>query len=117
MEQWLPVLIIFGLAAAVAVGLSTASQWLGLKRPNADKLRPYECGVPPVGDANERHSVRFYLIGMLFILFDVEIIFLYPWAAVYRSLKLFGLIEMLIFIAILVLGYIYAWKKGALDWQ
>src|SRR5665213_3363903 len=117
MEQWLPVLLILIIGTAVALGLSSLSKLLGIKRPSMEKLRPYECGVPPVGSANERHSVRFYLVAMLFILFDVEVVFLYPWATVYRGLGVFGLVEMAIFVAILVLGYVYAWKKGALEWQ
>lgn len=117
MTEWIPILIVIVLAGAVSAGLLSLSYFIGLKRPSAEKLRPYECGVPPVGSANERHSVRFYLMGMLFILFDIEVVFLYPWATVYHQLGLFGLVEMMIFIAILVLGYIYAWKMGALEWQ
>ena len=117
MEQWLPILIVVALALAMAIGLSTASGLLGIKRPSTEKLRPYECGVPPVGSANERHTVRYYLIAMLFILFDIEVVFLYPWSTVFRSQKVFGLVEMVIFVAVLLLGYVYAWKKGALEWQ
>jgi NADH-quinone oxidoreductase subunit A len=117
MEQWFPILIVVALAAAVACGFASVNHALGLKRPTREKLSPYECGIVPVGGANERHSVRFYLIAMLFILFDVEVIFLYPWASVFRQLGLFGLAEMGIFIGILVIGYVYAWQKGALDWQ
>lgn len=80
------------------------------------KLMPYECGVNPMGDARDRYSVRYYMIAMLFLIFDVETIFLFPWAVVYDQLALFGLIEMLIFLGILIVGYYYAWKKGALEW-
>jgi NADH-quinone oxidoreductase subunit A len=78
---------------------------------------PYECGITPVGNARERFSVKFYLVGMLFIVFDIEAIFLYPWAVVYRELKMFGFVEMLIFIVLILSGFYYIWKKGALDWS
>jgi NADH-quinone oxidoreductase subunit A len=117
MEQWVPVALVIVLALAVSAGLALVSHYLGLKRPNAEKLRAYECGVPPVGSTSERHSVRFYLIAMLFILFDIEVVFLYPWATAYYHLGVFGLVEMVMFLAVLVIGYIYAWKKGALEWQ
>jgi len=81
-----------------------------------EKLMPYECGVDPIGDARDRFSVRFYIVAMLFLIFDVETIFLFPWAIIYDRLALFGLVEMLIFIGILVVGYYYAWQKGALEW-
>jgi NADH-quinone oxidoreductase subunit A len=78
---------------------------------------PYECGIVPVGNARERFSVKFYLVGMLFILFDIEAIFLYPWAVVFRELKMFAFVEMLIFIFLILSGFYYIWKKGALDWS
>jgi NADH-quinone oxidoreductase subunit A len=80
------------------------------------KLMPYECGVDPSGDARDRYSVRYYMVAMLFLIFDVETIFLFPWAIIYDQLAIFGLIEMLVFIGILIVGYYYAWKKGALEW-
>jgi NADH-quinone oxidoreductase subunit A len=107
------VLVVFAIAAAI-MGLSA---WVGVKRPSREKLAPYECGIAPVGDARERFSVSYYLVGMLFILFDVEIAFLFPWAVVYRSLRWFGFIEMSLYIGILLAGYLYIWKKGALDWN
>jgi len=107
------VLVVFAIAAAI-MGLSA---WVGVKRPSREKLAPYECGIAPVGDARERFSVSYYLVGMLFILFDVEIAFLFPWAVVYRSLRWFGFIEMSLYIGILLAGYLYIWKKGALDWS
>jgi NADH-quinone oxidoreductase subunit A len=79
-------------------------------------MSPYECGMTPVGDARERFSVKFYLVGMLFILFDIEAIFLYPWAVILRDLKMFGFWEMLVYIGIVLVGFFYVWKKGALDW-
>ena len=107
------VLVVVVLGSAM-IGLST---WVGVKRPSREKLAPYECGISPVGDARERFSISFYLVGMLFILFDVEAVFLYPWAVVYRSLGWFGFAEMFLYVAILLAGYVYIWKKGALDWS
>ncbi|HEY3347674.1 MAG TPA: NADH-quinone oxidoreductase subunit A [Nitrospirota bacterium] len=86
-------------------------------RPDPSKLSPYECGCPPVGSARERFSVHFFIIAMLFVLFDLEAVFMYPWAIMYDALGLCGFLEMLVFIAILLVGYFYAWKKGALEWD
>ena len=105
------------LAAAFAFGALGLSHFLGPRRPTPAKLEPYECGMRPIGSARQRVPVRFYLIAMLFILFDIEIVFLYPWAVVLDRLGLFGLIEMAVFVAILVIGYVYVWRKGALDWE
>ena len=116
-EVYFPVLLQVLIAMAVAAGMIGASYVLGHKVRNRVKDLPYECGITPVGNARERFSVSFYLVGMLFILFDVEAVFLYPWAVVYKSLKWFGFVEMLLFIAILLAGYLYLWKKGALDWS
>src|SRR5271167_5267425 len=116
LQSYLPILIQVLLAAAVGAAILGVSALVGVKRPTREKLSPYECGIAPVGNARERFSVSFYLVGMLFILFDVEAVFLYPWAVVYRSLKWSGFIEMFIYIAILFAGYVYVWKKGALDW-
>ena len=116
-SPYLPVLIHFLVVVAVAAVILGLSAWVGVKRPSRAKLSPYECGIPPVGDARERFSVSFYLVAMLFILFDVEVVFLYPWAVIFRSLKWFGFVEMLLYIAILLSGYVYLWKKGALDWK
>ncbi|MFH1624392.1 MAG: NADH-quinone oxidoreductase subunit A, partial [Pseudomonadota bacterium] len=85
--------------------------------PTPQKMMPYECGVDPIGTARRRFSVKFYIIAMLFIIFDIEAVFLYPWAVVFKDLKVFGFIEMGIFIVILFIGLIYAWKKGALEWE
>lgn len=85
-------------------------------KPDPEKLSPYECGMPPLMEANERYSIRFYLLAILFLLFDVEAMFLFPWAVKYDALGLFGFIEMMLFIAILLVGYFYAWRKGALEW-
>lgn len=115
--DYLPVLMHLGVVAFVAAAMIGLSAWVGVKRPTREKLSPYECGIDPVGNARERFSVSFYLVGMLFILFDVEAVFLYPWAVVYQSLSWPGFVEMLIYIAVLAAGYVYIWKKGALDWK
>ena len=114
--DYVPVLVHLIAVIALALILLGLSAWVGVKRPTREKLAPYECGITPVGDARERFSISFYLVGMLFILFDVEIAFLYPWAVVFRSLGWFGFVEMLLFIGILLAGFVYIWKKGALDW-
>lgn len=113
---YFPVLVHFLVVVALGAVILGVSAWVGVKRPSREKLSPYECGVPPVGNARERFSISFYLVGMLFILFNVEAVFLFPWAVVYKSLKWFGFVEMFLYIAILLAGYIYIWKKGALDW-
>ena len=116
-EVYWPVLLQGLIAMAVAAGMITVSHLLGKRVKNRVKDQPYECGITPVGSAHERFSVKFYLVGMLFILFDIEAIFLYPWAVVYRELKLFAFGEMFIFIVLVLAGFFYIWKKGALDWS
>jgi NADH-quinone oxidoreductase subunit A len=117
LQSYLPILIQVLVASGVAAAILVLSMLVGVRRPGREKLSPYECGIAPVGDARERFSVSFYLIGMLFILFDVEAVFLYPWAVVYKSLKWFGFAEMFVYILILLAGYLYIWKKGGLDWS
>jgi NADH-quinone oxidoreductase subunit A len=117
LQGYAPLLIHLLVAVGLAGAILLASTLVGYHRPTRAKLEPYECGVPPVGDAREPFSVKFYLVAMVFILFDVEAIFLYPWAYVYRDLRWFGFVEMLLYILILLVGYIYLWKKGALDWN
>ena len=111
--------IIIYIAVAIAFGVFTISVGYLLRpsRPDPSKLSPYECGCPPVGDAREKFSVRFYIIAMLFVLFDLEAVFMYPWAITFDSLGMRGFVEMLLFIFILLVGYLYAWKKGALEWD
>ena len=99
--------------ALISVLLSSV---LGPKKPTAEKLAPYECGMPPVGDARERMSVKFYLVAMIFLLFDIEVAFLYPWAIAFRDLGVVGYWQIVTFFALLLTGYIYVWRKGALDW-
>lgn len=93
------------------------SRVLGPRRSHAVKNAAYECGIDPVGDARLRFSVKFYIIAMLFIIFDIEAIFLYPWAVMFQQLKLFGLLEMMAFLGFLLVGYIYLWRRGALEWD
>ncbi len=122
--DYLPILLIFIVAAGFAVGNIFISQFIGQRKRTKTKLMPYECGKDPVGSARERFSVKFYLIAMLFILFDIEVIFLVPWAVVFKTLSspTFGLrnliyFEMILFILLLLAGYIYVIKKGAFDWS
>lgn len=116
-EVYFPVLLQILIAMAVAAGMLGASFLLGKRVRNRVKDLPYECGITPVGDARQRFSVKFYLVAMLFIVFDIESIFLYPWAVVYRELKMFAFVEMLLFIVLILAGFFYIWKKGALDWS
>ncbi|NIQ95816.1 MAG: NAD(P)H-quinone oxidoreductase subunit 3 [Desulfuromonadales bacterium] len=117
LESYLPILVLIVIAVGFAVGTVLLSRLIGQNKPGAVKLAPYECGMPPVGSARDRFSVKFYLIAMLFIVFDIEAVFLYPWAVLFKRLGLFGFIEMGVFIVILLVGYIYVWKKGALEWE
>ncbi len=104
------------LALVIAIALVTLSYVIGKKVKNRVKDMPYECGIEPTGDARERFSVKFYLVAMLFILFDIEAIFLYPWAVIYKQLKMFAFTEMLVFVAFVMAGFFFVWKKGVLDW-
>lgn len=115
-EIYFPVLVQMVIAAVLAGGLIFVSLALGKRTRSPLKDTPYESGMAPVGSAAERFSVKFYLVGMIFILFDIEAVFLYPWAVVYRQLKMFGFIEMFIFVVLILVGFFYVWKKGALDW-
>ncbi len=115
-EQYFPVLVQALLAMALAAGLLTVSYLLGKRVRNRVKDMPYESGMVPTGDARHRFSVKFYLVAMLFILFDIEAIFLYPWVVVYRELRMFAFVEMLVFVIMTLSGFFYIWKKGALDW-
>jgi NADH-quinone oxidoreductase subunit A len=117
MSAYLPLLLMILAATAIAGAMVALSFFTGPKNPSAVKLQPYECGMDPIGGARVRFSVKFYLIAMLFILFDVEAIFLYPWAVVHRHLGWFGLAEMAIFIFILMVGYVYIWKRGGFEWE
>ena len=116
-ESYFPVLVQIAIAIAVAAGLVATSFLLGKKVRDKVKDSPYECGIVPTGSARERFSVKFYLVAIVFILFDIEAVFLYPWVVVYRELKMFAFVEMLLFIALVLAGFFYIWKKGALDWS
>ncbi len=118
--QYIPFIILFFVAVVFAGGAILLSRILGPKSPNAKKYLPYESGMDAIGDTDGRFRIKFYLVAILFILFDIEIIFLYPWTVVYLSsgaAKLFLLGEMIAFLAILIVGYVYIWRKGALDWE
>ena len=122
--DYLPILLMFILAGIFAGGNILLSQLVGQSKPTRTKLMPYECGKDPVGSARERFSVKFYLIAMIFILFDIELIFLMPWAVVFRQLAAAGgqvrtviFVEMMLFIVLLLVGYVYVWKKGLFDWS
>jgi NADH-quinone oxidoreductase subunit A len=116
MDGWLPIVILLGFGLAFAGGNVLLSQFVGPRSPSPEKAAPYECGMPPVGDARERQSVRFYLVAMIFLLFDIEVAFLYPWAMALRDLRWAGYVQVLVFISVLLAGYVYIWRKGALDW-
>jgi NADH-quinone oxidoreductase subunit A len=116
MHGWLPILIMIGLGTGFAVFNIGLGKLVGPKRPTAEKLAPYECGMPPVGDARDRHPVQFYLVAMIFLLFDIEIAFLYPWALALRELRWTGFIQLIIFFLILTAGYVYVWRKGVFNW-
>lgn len=115
-QNYVPIFI-FIVLIAVAIPLPLLlAKLVRPENPTKEKLMPYECGIDPVDDARGRYTVRFYIVAILFVVFDVETIFLFPWAVKFKALGLFGLIEMLVFLFILVVGYIWIWKKGALEW-
>ena len=115
-DSYFPILLQFVLATVIGGALVALGALLGQKIKNRVKESPYECGMTPVGSATERFSVKFYLVAMLFILFDIEAIFLYPWAVVFRELKMFAFVEMLLFVVLVLAGFFYVWKKGVLNW-
>ena len=117
LTNYIPILILLLISTALALIVIALSFLMGPRRPSGRKASPYESGMMPIGQAMRRFPAKFYLIAVLFILFDIEVIFLYPWAIVFRKLKVFGLIEMAIFIIILLVGYVYVWKRGALEWE
>jgi len=121
LEQYFPILmfIFVGLAVGVALPLAGGilSRLLGVHRPDPEKLSPYECGFEAFEDARMKFDVRYYLVAILFILFDLEIAFLFPWAVVLHEIGTFGFLAMVLFLAILVVGFVYEWKKGALEWE
>lgn len=120
---YLPILIYIAVVMALGVGMLIASHLLGYLAgrhyPTSEKESTYECGMLPIKDARQRFDVRFYIVAMLFILFDIEVVFMYPWAVLYNKFNpvLFGFVEMIVFIVILLIGYAYIWRKGALNWR
>ena len=116
MQGWLSILIMIALGAGFAGVSVVLSSVLGPRKPSPEKSAPYECGMPAVGDARERQSVKFYLVAMIFLLFDIEVAFLYPWAMALRDLRWNGFLQVVLFMALLLAGYVYVWRKGALDW-
>jgi NADH-quinone oxidoreductase subunit A len=116
MHDWAPILIMIAFGAGFGALNIVLSHFLGPKNPTPEKLAPYECGMPPVGDARERHPVKFYLVAISFLLFDVEVAFTYPWAMAVRELGWHGFTLMAVFFSFLAVGFIYEWKKGVLDW-
>ena len=117
LENYFPILLFILVGLGVGVGPMVVGWLLGPHRPDADKMSPYECGFEAFEDARMKFDVRYYLVAILFILFDLEIAFLFPWAVVLEELGMFGFVSMVIFLGILVVGFVYEWMKGALDWE
>jgi NADH-quinone oxidoreductase subunit A len=116
LSAYIPIVIFIAVATGFAVFTLVFTSLIHPSKYNKVKLEPYECGIEPTTDARDRYSIRYYLVAMLFVIFDVETVFMFPWAVIFDKLMLFGLIEMIVFIFILVVGYFYAWQKGALEW-
>ncbi len=117
LREYLPILMFFGVAVAMAIVMIVASLIMARQHPDAEKLSPYECGFEAFGDARRRFDVRFYLVAILFIIFDLEVAFLFPWAVAFGGLGWFGFWSMMIFLGILTIGFVYEWRKGALEWE
>ncbi len=117
LENYLPILIFIGVAVIVGVVMEGLGFVLGTRHPDSEKLSPYECGFEAFEDARMKFDVRFYLVAILFIIFDLEIAFLFPWAVVLDQIGMVGFLAMMVFLGILVIGFIYEWKKGALEWE
>ncbi len=117
LERYLPILIHGSIAIVIGIAMVALSNLPGRRRPSRVKAMPYESGVGPVGDTRHPFNVKFYLVAMLFILFDVEAVFLFPWAVVFKELGMFGLVEMVIYMAIILAGFFYIWKSGVIDWN
>jgi NADH-quinone oxidoreductase subunit A len=117
LAEYLPILIFIGIAVALSVIMVGASYFAGLHRPDTEKLSAYECGFEPFQDARKQFDVRFYLVAILFIIFDLEVAFLFPWAVTLGQIGLFGFWSMMVFLGVLTVGFAYEWKKGALEWE
>ena len=116
LNAYIPILLFLIVAVGFAIVLLLVAWLVRPDKYNKVKLEPYECGIETLGDARDRYSVRYYVVAMLFVVFDIETVFLFPWAVILDKLAIFGLIEMFVFLGILIVGYYYAWRKGALDW-
>ncbi len=117
LREYLPILIFIGVASGLAIVIVLASFVVARQSPHAEKLSPYECGFEPFSDARSKFDVRFYLVSILFIIFDLEVAFLFPWAVTLGRIGLFGFWSMIVFLGVLTVGFIYEWKKGALEWE
>jgi NADH-quinone oxidoreductase subunit A len=117
MSEYIPVLIMLLAAATISVVILVMTTLIGPKKKFADKMEPFECGESPIASHKLRFSVKFYLVALFFVIFDIETVFLYPWAVLFKDLGMFGFIEMMLFILILTIGLIYVWKRGALEWE
>jgi NADH-quinone oxidoreductase subunit A len=113
---WLVVALFFQMILGVGIGMLLIPYLFRPSRPNPVKQMPYESGMPPIGEAQQRYTIRYYVIAMLFVVFDIEAVFFYPWAVAFDAIGWYGLIEMVLFIGLLLVAYVYAWRKGALDW-
>jgi NADH-quinone oxidoreductase subunit A len=117
MSEYVPVLIMLVLAAATAVGMIVATSLIGPKNVFPEKMEVFECGESPIASSKLRFSVKFYLVALFFVIFDIEVVFVYPWAVLFKDLGMFGFIEMMIFLSILAIGLVYVWRRGALEWD
>ena len=117
LRDWFPILIFLAIAGGIAVAMVAGSFVLARQRPDSEKLSPYECGFEPFEDARIRFDVRYYLVAILFIIFDLEVAFLFPWAVALGDIGLFGFWSMVVFLGVLTVGFIYEWRKGALEWE
>lgn len=117
MSEYIPVLIMILLASSTSIGILIITSLVGPKKRFADKMEPFECGESPIVSPRQRFSVKFYLVALFFVIFDIEAVFLYPWAVLFNDLGMFGFVEMMIFIIILAVGLVYVWKRGALEWE
>lgn len=117
LENYLSIFIYMGIAIALGVVLIVLGALIAPHKPNPEKLSPYECGFPPFEDARLKFDVRFYLVAILFIIFDLEVAFLFPWAVIFKDLSWAPIVAMVVFLGLLLVGFIYEWKKGALEWE
>jgi NADH-quinone oxidoreductase subunit A len=115
-QNYVPIFLFLAVVGTLIPATLLVARVVRTQRPNREKLMPYECGIDPEGTSRGRYTVRFYIVAILFVIFDVETIFLFPWAVKFKALGVFGLVEMLVFLGVLVVGYVWIWKKGALEW-